>query len=552
MKQLYLDVMEKAAHAYSVEQIDDYIKEIEENGLSDHGFPRLASCLAVLLANGRCTFLASRIEHMLDLSFTLVSKPGRCDKDFSVRELCTAHFALQESHVFPKEKLDAWAALLRKFNPEENYDMLVWEKDPDWHCHNIVSYNCLSEFLRCKILGLDANGFLDRQLPKLLETFDENDMYMDPGCPMVYDAATRLNLQQMLFAGYRGKYRNSIFEILKNTDPLMLKWISTTGEFPYGGRSQGFLHNEGLLCALLEGAAVRSKAKGDESQAMQYRAGAKLALESLLRWISLKPTSHIKNRFPVEERFGCEKYGYFNKYMITVNTWLINPVLYADFSIPVGTLSEKPSAYATSPHFHRYFLKAGDYFLQGDLAGQEKQDATGIGRIHKKGCPSPLLLSFSFAKKPKYLIRGEENPGNASIGVWKNCNGKILSECDPETEAALTKCEATEKEALAEFRIKLADESLVRENVTVTPNGVTLSQEGADGFLLPAIVTDGEEEGSVFWEKDGFSVLFREHHARYRFLGKAEEAGIYQNRSGIYRIFRVQCDEVTITMGEKR
>ena len=86
----------------------------------------------------------------------------------------------------------------------------------------------------------------------------------------------------------------------------------------------------------------------------------------------------------------------------------------------------------------------------------------------------------------------------------------------------------------------------------MSPDGVTLHQEGADGFLLPAIMTDGEEEGNVFWEKDGFSVLFRAHHARYRFLGTAEEAGIYQNRSGIYRMFRVWCDKVEITMGEKR
>lgn len=551
MKQLYLDVMEQAAHAYSTEQIDSYIKEIEENGLSDHGFPRLASCLAVLLANGRCTFLVRRIEHMLDLSFALVSKPGRCDKDFSVRELCTAHFALQKSDVFPKEKLDVWAELLREFNPNENYDMLVWEKDPDWHCHNIVSYNCLSEFLRCKLLGLDANGFLERQLPKLLESFDENDMFMDPGCPMVYDAATRLNLQQMLFAGYRGKYYDRIFQILENTAPLTMKWISTTGEFPYGGRSQGFLHNDALQCALLEGAAVLSKTKGDLDGAKRYRAGAKLALESLQNWMGEKPTSHIKNRFPVEERFGCEKYGYFNKYMITVNTWLINPVLYADFSIPVGPLSEKPCAFATSHHFHRYFLKAGDYFLQGDLAGQEKQDATGIGRIHKKGCPSPLLLSFPFPKKPKYIIHGE-NPDNAAIGVWKKCDEKVLAECDFETKAVLKQCKTTKTDARAELLITLSDGSEIAESVEVSPEGVILSQEGGDGFLLPAIITDGENEGSLFWEKDGFSVLFREHHARYRFLGKAEEAGVFQNRSGFYRMFRVQCDKVKITMGGKR
>lgn len=552
MKQIYLDVMERAAKAYSPEQLDEYIHQIKTDGLPDHGFPRLSSCLAVLLANGKCTWLKDRIETMMELSFQLVSVTPRADHDFSVREMCTALFALKKSDVFPEEKLNVWAELLRKFDPEENYDMLVWKKEPDWHCHNIVSYNCLSEFLRCKLLGLDAEPFLDRQMPKLLASFDENGMFMDPGCPMVYDFATRLNLQQMLFDGYRGKYYEPILEILNRADSLALNFLSAAGEFPYGGRSQGFLHNEGLMCAMLEGAAVRCKALGDLEKASQFRAGAKLALDALQSWIKKEPVSHIKNRFPPSSLQGCEKYGYFNKYMITINTWLINPVLYADFSIPVGTLPDEPVAFQTSPHFHRYFLKAGDYSLQGDLAGQPKQDATGIGRIHKKGHPSPLCLSFPCPAEPKYVILNEKNPGNAAIGVWKACNGRILAECDGESCAELVECKGEKGSASAKLRVTLADQSVIFEDILVTPDGVTLTQEGGDGFLLPAIVTDGENEGTFLAEKDGFSVLYLRHHVRYRFLGKAEEMGIYQNRSGKYRFYRVHCDKVVITMGEKR
>ncbi len=552
MKQIYLDVMEMAARAYTEEQIDEYMDQIRKNGLPDHGFPRLASCLGVLLANGKCTSMKDRIEAMLELSFQMVSVTPKADHDFSVREMCTALFALEKSDVFPKEKLKSWAELLRSFDPEENYGMLVWKKDPDWHCHNIVSYNCLSEFLRCKLLGLDAEPFLDRQMPKLLDTFDENGMFMDPGCPMVYDFATRLNLQQMVFAGYRGKYYESICEKLDQADALALNIISSTGEFPYGGRSQGFLHNEALLCAMLEGAAVRSKNRGDSEKASHFRAGAKLALDALRYWIEKTPVSHIKNRFPASSLLGCEKYGYFNKYMITINTWLISPVLYGDFSIPVGTLPEAPLACATSSHFHRYFLKAGKYSLQGDLAGQAGQDATGIGRIHKKGCPSPLLLSFPCPAEPKYIIATEKNPGNAAIGVWKRSNGKVLSECDEESTAVLEKCEASEKEATAELCVTLSDGSRIREHISVTESGITLTQEGGDGFLLAAIVTDGENVGTLFSEKDGLSVFYQGFYARYQFLGRAEEAEFYQNRNGIYRFFRVPCDKVTITMGEKR
>lgn len=548
MKRLYLDIMEKAAKAYTTEQIDEYIKEVENDGIRDHGFPRLSANLAVLIAYDRCTELYPRVMRMLDLSFELVSKTVKCDNDFSVRELCIALDTLMKKRIVPKERLKKWLEHLAAFHPETGYEMLVWQKEPDWKCHNIVSYNCLSEFLRCTLLGIDPEPFLAKQMPKLLESFDENGMYMDPGCPMVYDFATRLNLQQMILAGYHGKFYEEILERLEKADSVVLKIISATGEFPYGGRSQGFLHNEGLACALLEGAAIRSKAKGDLEAASRYRAGAKLVLDALMDWLDKTPVSHIKNRYPVSSLIGCEKYGYFNKYMITINIWLMSPLLYADNTIPIGTLPDQACAFATTSHFHRYFLQAGAYSLQGDTAGQERQDATGIGRIHKKGCPSPLLLSFPCPAEPKYIISREKNPRNAAIGVWKG----QWNESDRETKVSLLHLEADQNTAEAVLSITRPDNSRVREQIHIAPDGVTLTQEGGDGFWLPAIITDGENKGTFFAEKDGFSVFYQGYYARFRFLGRAEDAGLYQNRNGIYRFYRVRCDKVTITMGEKR
>ena len=69
MQRPYLDIMEKAAKAYTTEQIDKYIKEVENDGIRDHGFPRLSANLAVLIAYDRCTELYPRVMRMLDLSF---------------------------------------------------------------------------------------------------------------------------------------------------------------------------------------------------------------------------------------------------------------------------------------------------------------------------------------------------------------------------------------------------------------------------------------------------------------------------------------------------
>ena len=47
----YVDIIEKAVGAYSPERIDRYIAEVEAGGIAEHGFPRLASNLGVLIAN---------------------------------------------------------------------------------------------------------------------------------------------------------------------------------------------------------------------------------------------------------------------------------------------------------------------------------------------------------------------------------------------------------------------------------------------------------------------------------------------------------------------
>ena len=41
MKQQYLDMMELALSAYTRERIQDYIREVRQGGLTEHGFPRL-------------------------------------------------------------------------------------------------------------------------------------------------------------------------------------------------------------------------------------------------------------------------------------------------------------------------------------------------------------------------------------------------------------------------------------------------------------------------------------------------------------------------------
>ena len=54
MRELYLDIMERALSAYDDERIADFIDRVKRDGLTEHGFPRIAANIGILMANGRC------------------------------------------------------------------------------------------------------------------------------------------------------------------------------------------------------------------------------------------------------------------------------------------------------------------------------------------------------------------------------------------------------------------------------------------------------------------------------------------------------------------
>ena len=67
MKELYIDIMEKAVRVYKKARIDRYIDEVRKDGLTEHGFPRLAANLAIVISFGRCTELYPEMVKMLDI-----------------------------------------------------------------------------------------------------------------------------------------------------------------------------------------------------------------------------------------------------------------------------------------------------------------------------------------------------------------------------------------------------------------------------------------------------------------------------------------------------
>ena len=66
-KEDYLDLVEIAVRAYTPERINAYITDVEKRGITEHGFARLASNLAIAIANGRLTDRVSQLERLMDI-----------------------------------------------------------------------------------------------------------------------------------------------------------------------------------------------------------------------------------------------------------------------------------------------------------------------------------------------------------------------------------------------------------------------------------------------------------------------------------------------------
>ena len=67
MRRVYIDLMEKILSAYTDEHISRYFNEVKISGLTEHGFPRLASNLGVLICHGRHKDLLPLFIDLMDL-----------------------------------------------------------------------------------------------------------------------------------------------------------------------------------------------------------------------------------------------------------------------------------------------------------------------------------------------------------------------------------------------------------------------------------------------------------------------------------------------------
>ena len=119
----YLDIVEAAVRAYPEERLFQHVAEAEERGVEEHGFPRLAANVGVLLSAGRMSGRSGLFRRMMDVCCR-EAKKGQMKlegNEFSVKELVAALVAVERAGLYPKEVTDGWRHDLAAVDPWRCY-----------------------------------------------------------------------------------------------------------------------------------------------------------------------------------------------------------------------------------------------------------------------------------------------------------------------------------------------------------------------------------------------------------------------------------------------
>ena len=539
-KEKYIALMDKALSAYTDEHIERYFNEVKTNGLTEHGFPRLTVCIGILIAHGRREYLRKIFYEMMEFCCKTIPNV-KAANDFSIREIICCIIELEKHKVFDSEIIDRWKNYLTDIDPNKCYN--VFAKKPTDVVYNWALFTGVSEYLR-QYIGLnETEDFVDLQVETQLAHLDENMMYKDAPTnpPMVYDMVSRALFSMLMHFGYNGRHRDAVDSCLKKAGLLTLKMLSVTGEIPFGGRSNQFIHNDGLAIMIGEFEASRYKREGDLETAAKFKSAVSLAIANAEKWYNKEPMYHIKNRFPLETRYGCEEYGYFDKYMITTASWFYMAYLMCDDTIPCAAADLSPVIFKTSDDFHKLFMKCGGYALEFDLKACKHHDADGLGRVHKAGAPSAICLSLPCvsSEHPHYFINVENSdPYSLCPCIFKD--EEPVFAIDGKAKYTVTSTSWDKENAYAVIECEFDGGETVVSSFKLNSSGLeaTVNGKGNIGFALPAFDFDGEKHTEITHNSNTLSIAYDGWVCKYSTDGKIVDLNkTVRNRNGHYKAF---------------
>ncbi len=549
MKEIYIEIMERALAAYDDETIAGYIKSVKTDGLREHGFPRLTANIGILISKGRSLNMLPGFIEMMTLCCDQMPDKKGVANDFSVKEICFALMELEKTELIDKSLIEEWKGKIRALNSFESYDCIA--VDPSKHYANWAAFAGASEFLRMHYLGVDTTDFVEMELASQVISFNENGLYKEPHHPILYDFVGRLELSVPLFFGYDGKYAAIIDENLKKAGETSLKYQSVNGELAYGGRSAAFLYNESVMSAVYEFEATRYHKLGEREKAGEFKAAALYAARSLMSQLEVYP-GHIKNHYDPNAKIACEDYAYFLKYMITVASYAYNAYLYADDDIMPTICPAERGGYImeTDADFHKIIANSGDYYLQFETNADFHYDANGLGRIHKKGVPSELCISTSFVTDPTYTPE-LPNKFDASLCCYVEDSEGFFT--GAQEGVKYKKVSEKIENGYLQFTLEcaLTNGAIAEQRYEITEHGIDITLRSSEnaGFILPVFLFDGKDYTITDINEDKVTVSYKGHTCRYIFDGELQKTGeVMSNRNGRYEIFKLRGSSLHIEM----
>lgn len=516
--------------------IDPYVNQ-ETNTVT----ARYVGALGLLIQHGRCLDLSESCAKALTPALEDLFNRKTGWGEFIVKEACMAYVALKDRVT--AELAGYWKHLLGDYDPELAYSRTFTNHPSD--LQNFCTFAIAGESIKKKLELADNQFFMDRYIEQQLPLFDENGMYIDPHSPMTYDAVSRMNLTLALWAGYEGKYFEKLNEVLEKGAFSQLLYQSSTGECPFGGRSNQQNFNEVTFALICEYEAVRWKKKGDLKIAGAFKRSAALAINAIEKYLEARPIFFTKNMFPPETQHGREKgYGFYGAYSLLIASQLGFASLLADESIKEEKCPAECGGYIfeTGKDFHKIFAASVGIHIEIERNADFHYDATGLGRIHFAGCPSALALSIPITPAPNYLVSIPESPENVSIGPGSNGNWlaamngtKLLSKCKILKEG---------KDGI-EFSVDYSYEDIsIAERYIISEKGLDISASWKDGngisFRVPLLETDGCDNSEIKVIDNGFEVFFKDFIYRVQCADSGAKTGMEDfrapNRNGIYKV----------------
>lgn len=497
-KEEYLKVIDKQVRAMLKYQDDtgriiDPVEKTEKY----YSTPCYAHSVAVLVASGyidKNDSLALSGVKALDIALTeMVNATVNGNHgDFYTWPAMLAYELFKPS--VSKEILQSWYSKIQAIKIEKLYATYNKKEGNNW-----VLVHTAGEFLRAQS-GFTTFDYAEQMLKFQLANFTDLGMYNEGGNPLAYDLFPRHYLSGMLQLGYKGKQALKMRDNLWKGAWTSLFMQSPFGELPTGYRSSHHIWNEAEQCVVFEIYASAYARLGKNKEAGTFKRAAMLSLNSINQWIREDGSGYIvKNRFPIENKHGYERYSVHTCYNMLATSMLAQA-----WQFSYDSIKELPAPADTGGFvvpvlkpFHKIFANANGTYVEYETKGDQKYNPTGIIRSHIKDGHPQLGPSNGiaplFSGADAYMATGPlwQNPDNtwSSLAELKvdPSSVEVLEENANNVSFKITYDIVPEKSQSITELISIKDHKIIVETEFI-------GFEGKKRISWPMLVSDGKNK----------------------------------------------------------